>query len=173
MIRLWIPIAAKARLKQECAEAGIDYETYARIAYNTETKQSEFSVGVAIPLRLFDRNQGNVQRAKSELAASYRNVERLERLLTQKYKRQLGEYQIARNRVLSYKQMQSEARESLDLALGAYRRGECDPLELLHAQETFSTVQVEYLNNLNVMMESCVLLQGALLSGGLEKPGAE
>jgi cobalt-zinc-cadmium efflux system outer membrane protein len=130
-------------------------------------------VGVAIPLRLFDRNQGNIQRAKSELAASHRNMERLERLLTQRYKQQLGEYRIARNRVVSYKQMQSEARESLDLALGAYRRGECEPLELLYAQETYSNVQVEYIGSLNVMMESRVLLQGALLSGGLEKPGGK
>jgi cobalt-zinc-cadmium efflux system outer membrane protein len=165
--------AARARLKQECAEAGIDYETNARIAYNTETKQSEFSVGVAIPLRIFDRNQGNIQRAKSELAAAHRNVERLERLLALKCEKQLGDYKIARNRAVSYKQTLSEARESLDLALGAYRRGENDPLELLYSQETFSTVSIEYLDSLNAAMESHVLLQGALLSGGLEKPGME
>ena len=162
--------AAKARLQQECAEAGIDFDTNARIAFNTDTKQSEFSVGVAIPLRFFDRNQGNIQRAKSELAAAYRNVERMERLIAQKYEQQLGEYQIARNRAVSYKQILSEARESLDLALDAFRRGECNPLELFHAHETVSTVQIESLNGMNAMMESHILLQGALLSGGLEKP---
>jgi cobalt-zinc-cadmium efflux system outer membrane protein len=164
---------ARARLKQECAEAGIDYETNARIAYNTETKLSEFSVGIAIPLRIFDRNQGNIQRAKSELAAAHRNVERLERLLAQKSEKQLGDYKIARNRAVSYKQTLSEARESLELALGAYRRGENDPLELLYSQETFSTVSIEYLDSLNAAMESHVLLHGALLSGGLDKPGME
>ncbi len=165
---------AKARVQQQCAEAGIDYDTNAKIAYNTETKQGEFSLGVAVPIRIFDRNQGNIQRAKSELAASYRNVERLERLIATKYERQLGEYQTARNRVVSYKEkILSEARESLDLALAAYRRGEYGSLELLDAQRTLSTVQVEYLDNLNALMESQVLLQGALLSGGLEKPGTE
>ncbi len=166
--------AAKARVQQQCAEAGIDYETSAQIAYNTETKQGEFSFGVAVPLRLFDRNQGNIKQAQSELAASYRNVERLERLITQKYERQWGEYQTARNRVVSYKEkILSEARESLDLALAAYRRGEYGSLELLDAQRTLSTVQIEYLDNLNALMESQVLLQGALLTGGLEKPGTE
>jgi cobalt-zinc-cadmium efflux system outer membrane protein len=164
--------AAKARLKQQCAEAGIDYDTQAKIAYNADTKQSEFSVGVSIPLRIFDRNQGNIQRAKSELAASYRNVERLERLIAQRYERQMGEYQTARNRVVSYKTILSEAREALDLALAAYRRGEYGSQELLDSQRTFSIVQIEYLDNLNALMESQVLLQGALLSGGLEKPGA-
>ncbi len=165
---------AKARVQQQCAEAGIDYDTNAKIAYNTETKQGEFSVGIAVPIRIFDRNQGNIQRAKSELAASHRNVERLERLIAQKYEKQLGEYQTARNRVVSYKEkILSEAHESLDLALNAYRRGEYGSLELLDAQRTLSTVQIEYLDNLNVLMESQVLLQGALLSGGLEKPGME
>jgi len=160
---------AKARLRQECAEAGLDVDTNARIAYNTDTKQNEFSMGVAIPIRIFDRNQGNIQRARSELAASYRNAERLERLIAQKWEKQLGEYQIARNRVVSYKQMLADARESLDLDLNAYRHGECDPLELLHAQETFSMVQIEYIDNLSALMESHVLLQGALLSGGLDQ----
>jgi cobalt-zinc-cadmium efflux system outer membrane protein len=166
--------AAKARLKQQCAEAGIDYDTNARIAYNTETKQNEFSVGIAVPVRLFDRNQGNIQRAKSELAASYRNVERVERLIAQNYEKQWGKYRTARNRVVAYKEIiLSEARESLDLVLAAYRRGESDSLELLDAQRTFSTVQIEYLDSMNALMESQILLQGALLSGGLNKPGTE
>ena len=164
---------AKARLKQQYAEAGIDYDTNVKIAYNTETKQNELSVGVAIPIRLFDRNQGNIQRAKSELAASHRNVERLERLLAQRYERQIGEYQIARNRVVSYKEILSDAREALDLALAAYRRGEYGSHELLEAERTFSNVQIEHLDNMSALMESHILLQGALLSGGLEKPGKE
>ena len=166
--------AAKARLRQQGTDAGIDYDANAKIAYNTDTKQSEFSLGVAVPVRLFDRNQGNIQRARAELAASHRNVERLEWLIAQRYAKQLGEYQMTRNRVVAYKErILSEARESLDLALDAYRRGECGSLELLDAQRTFSSVQIEYLDNLNALMESQVLLQGALLSGGLEKPGTE
>jgi cobalt-zinc-cadmium efflux system outer membrane protein len=162
--------AARAKLRQQHTEAGIDYDTNAKIAYNTERRQSEFSFGVAVPIRIFDRNQGNIQRAKMELAASQRNVERLERLLATKYERHLGEYQIARNRVVSYRSILAESRESLDLALSAYRRGEYGLLELLDAQRTFSTVQVEYLDNMNALMESQVLLKGALLSGGLERP---
>ena len=162
--------AAKARLKQQCAEAGIDYDTNARIAYNTETKQSEVSVGVAIPLRLFDRNQGNIKQAQSELAASYRNVERLERLMAQRFEQLWGEYQTARNRVVSYKErILPESHELLDLALDSYRHGEYSTHEMLEAQRTFSDIQIKYLDHLHALMESQVLLQGALLSGGLEK----
>ena len=165
--------AARARLRQQHAEAGIDYDTHAKIAYNTETRQSEFSVGVALPIRIFDRNQGNIRRAQSELAAANRNVERLERLMAQRYERQMGEYRIARNRVVAYREILSDAREALGLALAAYRRGEYGTYELLEAKQTFSTVQIEYLDSMNALMESHVLLRGALLSGGLEKPGGE
>jgi len=165
--------AARARLKQQHAEAGIDYDTHARIAYNTETQQSEFSVGVAIPIRIFDRNQGNIQRAQSELAAEYRNMECLERLITQRYERQMGEYRMARNRVISYKEILSDAREAWELALAAYHRGEYGSHELLEAKQTFSDVQIEYHDSMSALMESHILLCGALLSGGLEKPGGE
>ena len=165
---------AKARLRQQYAEAGIDFDTNAKIAYNTETKQSEFSVGVAVPLRLFDRNQGNIKQAQSELAAACRNVERLERLHALKFERHWGEYQAARNRVVIYQEkILSKASESLALALAAYRRGEYSSLELLDSQRTFSTVQNEYLDSLNALMESQILLQGRLLTGGLEKPGTD
>jgi cobalt-zinc-cadmium efflux system outer membrane protein len=164
---------AKARLRQQHAEAGIDYDTYAKVAYNTETRQSEVSVGVALPLRIFDRNQGNIQRAQSEVAAAHRNVERLERLLAQKYERQMGEYRIAQNRVISYKEILSDAREAVDLALAAYRRGEYESHQLLEAELTLSSVRMEYLDSMSALMESHILLRGALLSGGLDKPGGE
>lgn len=164
---------ARARLRQQHAEAGIDYDTHAKIAYNTETQRSEFSVGVAIPIRIFDRNQGNIRRAQSELAASHQNRERLERLIAQRYERQMGEYRMARNRVVSFREILSDACEALNLAFAAYRRGEYGTHELLEAGLTFSTVQIEYLDNMSALMESHVLLQGALLFGGLEKPGVE
>ncbi|MDR0328838.1 MAG: TolC family protein [Planctomycetaceae bacterium] len=164
---------AKARLRQQHAEAGIDYDTNATIAYNTETKQGEFSLGIAVPVRIFDRNQGNIRRAQSELSAAHRNVERLERLIAQKYERQWGEYRIARNGVLSYQAILSDAREALDSALDAYRRGEYGSHELLEAQRTLSSVRLEHIDSMSALMESQILLRGAFLTGGLDKPGTE
>ena len=164
--------AAKANVRKECAEAGIDYNTNVKLAYRPETALTEVSLGISVPLRIFDRNQGNIQRVRSELAAAHRNAGRVELLIALRFEKLFGEYETARNRVVSYKErILSEARESLDLALDSYRRGEYGSLELLEAQRTFSTVRIEYLDNLNALMESQVLLQGALLSGGLEKPG--
>jgi cobalt-zinc-cadmium efflux system outer membrane protein len=163
--------AAKARLRQQCAEAGLDYETNAKIAYNSETKLSEFSVGVAIPLRLFDRNQGNIKKAQSELSAAHRNVERVQKLITQQYGRQWGDYQTARSRLAAYKEnILPEALELRTLAFEAYRRGEYSSHEMLESQRTYAELQIEHLDNMSALMEAHVLLQGSLLSGGLDKP---
>lgn len=163
--------AAKAKLRQECTDAGIDYDTSAKVAYNAETKQTEFSVGVAVPIRIFNRNQGNIQKARSELAAAHQNVNRVEMQMAQRFQTVFGDYRTARQRVITYKKsILTEAKESVDLALNAYKKGEYNTLELLDAQRTLSSVQIEYLDNLQLLLEKQILLNGALLTGGLDRP---
>ncbi|MGL4594674.1 MAG: TolC family protein, partial [Thermoguttaceae bacterium] len=162
---------AQSRLKRECAEAGIDYNTNAKVTYNSDTKDAEFSVGVSVPLRIFDRNQGNIQRARSELAAAQRNEQRVELAMATKFQRLFGEYSTARNRVMAYQNgILGEARESLELTMSAYKHGEQSSLELIVVQRTLFSVQIEYLENIQHLVETQLLLQGFLLSGGLEKP---
>jgi cobalt-zinc-cadmium efflux system outer membrane protein len=130
---------------------------------------SEFSVGVALPLRIFDRNQGNIRQAQSEVAAANRNVERVQKWIAQQFGVQWGAYATARGRVSVYKNdILPEAQELQILAFEAYRRGEYSSHEMLEAQRTFAELQLEYFDNLSALMESQILLQGALLSGGLE-----
>ncbi|MGL6193289.1 MAG: TolC family protein [Thermoguttaceae bacterium] len=162
---------AKAKLRQECKEAGIDYDTNAVVAYNTETNDTEFSFGVAVPIKMRNKNQGNIQYAKAQLAAANRNVERTELLISSRFEKLYGDYLTARNRVTAYQDgILAEAKESLDLTLNGYKRGEQSSLELLNAQRTLISVQVEHLDNMCTLMETRVLLSGSLLSGGLEKP---
>jgi len=164
--------AARARLRQEQAESGLtEYELDSRIAFNTDTRQAEFSAGIAIPLRIFDRNQGNIRRAQLELAAAQRNVERVERQLAQRFEHRFGEYRMARNRVVSYSEtILPKTRELLDMMFDTYRRGETTSHELLSIQQMYSAIRVEYLENMNALMESHILLRGALLEGALERP---
>lgn len=161
--------AARAHLTRECAEAGIDFDAGAAILYDTEAKETQVSLGVSIPIRVHNRNQGNIYRARSELAAAQRNVERIELLLTTRFHKIFGACLMARNKVESYERsLLAEARESFDLSLGAYRQGEYGALELLNAQRTLIAVQVEHLESLGEFWESHILLEGSLLSGGLE-----
>lgn len=161
--------SAKAVHAKETAEAGIDIDANASVLYNTDTKDAEVSVGVAVPLRIFNRNQGNIQRARAELVAAQRNVDRVRLLLSTRFQKTLADYQSARNRVLSYEQsLLKEAQESFELSLNAYKHGEYSSLELLNSQRTLIDVKVEHLDSLAAFWEAQTLIQGALLSGGLE-----
>lgn len=161
--------AAKAVLRRESAEAGIDLDASASILYDTDSKNTEVSVGVAVPLKIFDRNQGNIRRAQSELVAAKRNVERVRLLLSIKFQQTMADYQSARNRVLSYERnLLREVQESFDLASNAYKHGEYSSMELLNVQRTLIDVKVEYLDSIAAFWEAQTLIQGALLSNGLE-----
>ncbi|MDR2754563.1 MAG: TolC family protein, partial [Planctomycetaceae bacterium] len=162
---------AQAKLKQQIAEAGLDYDINTKIAYNTETKYAEITAGVAIPIRIFNRNHGNIQQARSELAAAQKNVERLEKLLEYQFEKLWGEYLAARNSVVSYRgNILQESEESLKAAQKAYRQGEYNTLELLDVQRTFAAVNAEYLDSMNRLIDLHILLEGAMLAGGLEQP---
>lgn len=161
--------AARAVLRRESAEAGIDIDANATVLYNTESKDTEVSIGVAVPLKIFNRNQGNIRRAQSELVAAQRNVDRVRLLLGTKLQRTLADYQSARNRVLAYEQnLLKEAQESFELALNAYKHGEYSSIELLNVQRTLIDVKVEHLDSIAAFWETQTLIQGSLLTGGLE-----
>lgn len=71
--------------------------------------------------------------------------------------------------MLSYEQsLLKEAQESFDLALNAYKHGEYSSIELLNVQRTLIDVKVEHLDSIAAFWEAQTLIQGALLSGGLE-----
>lgn len=163
--------SARAKVRQECAEAGIDFDANVSVLQNTGDNETEVSAGLAIPLRIRNRNQGNISRARQEFAAARENIRRLELRLATEVEKIQGDYLTARNRVLIYRNgILSEAEESLKLALDAYRQGQFGALELLDAQRTLFNVKIEYVDSLGAMWEARTLLDGDLLSGGLDAP---
>jgi len=163
--------AARARLCSEQKEAGINVSTEGSLLYNTYEKQTEFSVGVAIPLRINNRNQGNITKAQSEMMAAARNVERVEKALTTAFYQCFAEYKAARQRVTLYREsVLSDVEESLQLMMQAYQHGQSNYVELLNTQRTMFEVKIEYLENIALLMASSTKINGYLLDGAFDKP---
>jgi cobalt-zinc-cadmium efflux system outer membrane protein len=163
--------AARARLRMEQREAGIHVNTEGGLAYNTNERQAEFTVGVAIPLRVNNKNQGNIMRAQSEVMAAARNMERVEKALTTEFYQCLAEYKTARHRVTIYQDsVLSDAEESLQLILQAYQHGQSSYVELLNTQQTLFEVKIEYLDNLALLMASNTKINGYLLEVAFDMP---
>ena len=163
--------AARARLYREQKEAGLTVNTEGNLLYNTYEKQTEMSVGVAIPLRINNRNQGNIMKAQSEMAAAARNMERVEKSLTAEFYNRFAEYKTARQRVAIYQEdVLSGVEESLQLMMQAYQHGQCGYIELLNTQRTLFNVKIEYLDSIALLLTSSTKIQGYLLEGVFDKP---
>jgi len=126
-----------------------------------------------LPLRLqiFDRNQGNIQRAGAELAAARQEVRRVEMNLQQRLAAAFNNYANARQQVQQYENdILPDARESLELIQQGYRQGEFGYLELLTSQRTFFRVNLDYVTALRDLWVNITRIEGLLLSGGLQSP---
>jgi cobalt-zinc-cadmium efflux system outer membrane protein len=126
----------------------------------------------SLPLPIFDRNQGGVQRAAAELAAAQRTLRQLELSLRDRLADTFESYANARRQVEVYdNQLLPAAAEALELTRAAYLAGKTDYNDLLTSQRTNRNSNQEYLQALKDLRVSEMAIQGLLLSGSLEGTG--
>lgn len=106
-------------------------------------------LGFSMPIPIFDRNQGNICRAKQQLNQLYEkkneSMLQLRIELEEVYDQLLSAYKEG----MAYKEnILSSARSAFEAAREEYKRGKNDYLELLDAQRMFFDVQEQYINTL-------------------------
>lgn len=163
---------ARWELQRENAGRVPDLTAEASLKYDNATQNTIAGVQVGVPVPLFDRNQGNIQRAYGELVTAENEVRRVELSLQQRLAAAFERYETARQQAEKYKEsVLPSAKESLDLVTAGYRAGEFPYVDLLTAQRTYFRVNLAYLESLRALQTSHVALEGLLLSGGLEARG--
>lgn len=126
---------------------------------------------VAVPLPLFDRNQGNIVAANSNVMAAERNMERLQLSLQNRLARVFRLYAMAHQQYANYRDsILPDAKETLDLVTAGYRQGEFSYLTLLTAQRTYFESNLTYLDSLLDLKASRASIEGFLLTEGLSEP---
>jgi cobalt-zinc-cadmium efflux system outer membrane protein len=106
-------------------------------------------VGVSIPLKLFDRNQGNIKAARYQV-----NQARQERTaaVTEAYRSLYEAYQQMQTAYFEVHQLQEEvlpgAQTAFEAAQKGYRLGKFDYLEVLDAQRTLFSSRTRYIQAL-------------------------
>lgn len=121
------------------------------LGYKTlqDTHNRGFILGASIPIPIFDRNQGNIERARSAANKSYEEYLDLELALENKlsvsYKDLLRAYQEAeliRTTVLK------KATQSFELAKEGFREGKFEYLDMLDSQRTLFDIMEQYIQAL-------------------------
>lgn len=162
---------AKCFLARQRAERIPNFDLEAGVQYDNATQDNIASVRIAAPLKLFNRNQGNIRLAEAELAAAHQNTRRAELSLQERLATVFKQYVNAKQQVDLYRnRILIDARDSLELVQQGYRQGEFGYLELLTSQRTYFQTHLAYVESLRMLWVSDAMLDGMLLTGGLESP---
>lgn len=125
---------------------------------------------VGIPLPAWNRNQGGIQQAQSQVAAAERALEQLELDLQNRLAPVYERYANAHSQTQRYQQrILPAAQDVLNLTRGVYTAGETSYVSLLTAQRTYAQTHLSYLEALRGLRTSEAEIEGLLLSGSLNQ----
>lgn len=135
-------LAAEAALGQELAARRLDPAVGLGVRHVRETGDIALVGGVSMPLQVFDRNQGNIAAARSNVLAA--EAQRAARLatVTVRARNAIAAVETAEARVEALERAAiPEAAEALRLAQASYRNGRASLLELLDVQTAYTSAQ--------------------------------
>ncbi|MBQ9873104.1 MAG: TolC family protein [Thermoguttaceae bacterium] len=168
-----------AKKNSEIAEkqAALAYETEPNrefsleggVSYDFADKTTLAKFGVGIPLRVNDRNQGNIAKASAELRAARDELDRLRIKLRSELAETLAEYKTSREEVLAYRQeIVPDFERAFSISRRAYENGQINFIELSVARASYVESVVGYLDALERLAASVVRIESSLLEKSLE-----
>lgn len=156
--------AATVRAEREWIP-NIDAMVSAR--HNTINPQHDnvVNIQVGIPLPVFDRNQGNIRKARAEWIAAENAVRRTELDLRDRFAVVYRRYANARQQVDRYSgQILPKARKSLKLVQQGYEKRQVDYLTLLTTQRTYFRTNLAWLDAVWQLRQAAIAIDGLLLT---------
>ena len=149
-----------------------DIRVQASTGYNFETRNAvagQVQLGLNVPL--WDKNQGNILLARSELARSLAEVRRLELSLQQRLADVYRQYQTAVLSVKLYREANvPKAARAYAIQLDMYKKRRIAWPEVVQLQQNLFQVKSEYTDNLLQLRTSEVAITGLLMVDGLSQP---
>ena len=132
-------VAAQAGVRQQLAERRIDPAVGVGVRHVRETGDVGLVAGISMPLRLFDRNQGNIEAARQTANAADARRESALATTTAKARNAVANVEAARRRVDALENAAvPEATEALRLAELSYREGRASLIELIDIQNAYT-----------------------------------
>ena len=155
---------ARAAVARACAEPVPDVTAQLAMQYDNATQDAIGGVQVGMPIPIWNRNQGGIAQARSELTAASRKLEAVELDLTSQLAEMMREYQSAKAQADAYQDsILRRAQENMNLTQQSYNAGEASYLELLTVQRTYFESSLDYLATLGQVNRSVQTLTGFLV----------
>lgn len=171
------PEIAKKRAEIAQKQASLAYERAPQkefslgggVTYDFSDSTTLAQVGIGLPLRINDRNQGNIQRATAEYFAAQKELERLQLKLRADLAELFAVYKSALAEVQTYKkEIIPDIEKLFSMSQQAYQQGQINFLEISVARTSYVEASVNYLEALERLANSVVKIEGQLLDQSLE-----
>jgi cobalt-zinc-cadmium efflux system outer membrane protein len=132
---------SQADLRLQLANGRVDWVVGSEYTHQSAGGFSGSSMGFSfsMPLRVFNKNQGEIARAERELALAGARRTALEASINQEVERAYRQYTVSRQLLTDVEtNMLMRARSVRDITEYSYRRGEATLVEFLDAQRAFN-----------------------------------
>jgi cobalt-zinc-cadmium efflux system outer membrane protein len=153
----------RARADRELARANAWWDVTPQVEYQRIGPDNTFGIGLSIPLRLFDRNQGEIARTRAEIERTDALREAAAVQVLADVDLALSQVSIQRDKVLllrdTYVPKAQRARDTVEFAYG---RGGLSLLDFLDAQRTYRETSLEYLRTLGAYRAAVYQLEAAV-----------
>ena len=141
-------VRSAADVRLQIAQGKVDYtvsaEFHRQVAPNG-LSGNEWGLFVSAPLPLFNRNQGEAERARLEALQATARIAALQADITSELRGAWEQFTATRELVETIeRQMLAQARDVRETTAYSYRRGEASFIELLDAQRTFNDTMQSY-----------------------------
>jgi cobalt-zinc-cadmium efflux system outer membrane protein len=158
-------------LNRANAEPVPDISTQFMIQFDNATEDTIGGIQVGVPIPLWNKNQGGIRQAQSEISAASQNIDRLALDLKNRLAATFRDYSNAHSQAETYStKILPRAQQTFDLVRQGYSQGEVGYLDLLTAQRTYTQTNLAYLDSLDSLWESHIKIDGLLLSDSLASP---
>lgn len=157
-----------AILRLEQAQANPNVTVQFVADYDRVTHSTTASTLIAAPLPVFNRNQGNIDKAAADIRADQADIMRSQLVLREQLADSFKRFKTSRLQASKLKESIVPAvDESLKLTAIAYRSGEVSFREVLAAQETFAQSRIAHIEAIADAQKVAVEIKGMQLTGGL------
>jgi cobalt-zinc-cadmium efflux system outer membrane protein len=160
--------AARIDVRLARAQAVPNLNLQMVLQHDQVMKYNQVSTLAALPLPIFNRNQGNIDFANAELRHQGQEYQRIELALQDQLAGAFNEYLSAKNHAEVFqRELLPRSKENLDLTVHGQKLGEFDLARVVNARQQYFQTMLAYVDALTALHKVAVEVEGLELTGGL------
>ncbi len=159
---------AQWAVRQAMSESASDYDVQLSIQHSDSTHDTQASLQWALPIPIYDWNQGTIRQRRAELRAAHQGLLDVHRQLQRRFELAYQKYLAAKQQVMTYSDPESgiihKTSEGLRLTRLGFEAEEFSSVEMFAAQRGHANAQLEYLEILSELWVAAIGIDELLMA---------